>query len=128
MSVRIVSALARPDLADQADEATAGASPSTTPTATSPPPAGLGCTTTTPISSWCCGTTPPGRSSGRPTPSPAASTGPSRGYRAAFPETGRYVFPEGLALLHVDRKRDVGLYHEPNVWVAHHAQPAGGRG
>jgi hypothetical protein len=46
----------------------------------------------------------------------------------AFPETGRYVFPEGLALLHVDRERDVGLYHEPNVWVAHHAQPAGGRG
>jgi hypothetical protein len=46
----------------------------------------------------------------------------------AFPETGRYVFPEGLALLHVDRERDVGLYHEPNVWVAHDAQPAGGRG
>jgi hypothetical protein len=41
----------------------------------------------------------------------------------AFPETGRYVFPEGLALLHVDRKRDFGLYYEPNVWVAHDAQP-----
>jgi hypothetical protein len=46
----------------------------------------------------------------------------------AFPETGRYVFPEGLALLHVDRERDVGLYHEPNVWVAHQAQPARGSG
>jgi hypothetical protein len=45
----------------------------------------------------------------------------------AFPETGRYVFPEGLALLHVDRERDLGLYHEPNVWVAHDAQPTGGR-
>ena len=42
----------------------------------------------------------------------------------AFPETGRYVFPEGLALLHVDREQDLGLYHEPNVWVAHDAQPA----
>jgi hypothetical protein len=42
----------------------------------------------------------------------------------AFPETGPYVFPEGLALLHVDRERDIGLYHEPNVWVAHDAQSA----
>jgi hypothetical protein len=42
----------------------------------------------------------------------------------AFPETGRYVFPDGLAPLQVDRERDVGLYHEPNVWVAHDAQPA----
>jgi hypothetical protein len=40
----------------------------------------------------------------------------------AFPESGHYVFPEGLALLHVDTDRDVGLYHEPNVWVAHDAR------
>ena len=40
----------------------------------------------------------------------------------AFPDTGRYVFPDGLALLHVDRERDLGLYHEPNIWVAHDAQ------
>jgi hypothetical protein len=46
----------------------------------------------------------------------------------AFPETGRYVFPEGLALLRVDRERDVGLYHEPNIWVAHEAKPARGPG
>jgi hypothetical protein len=42
----------------------------------------------------------------------------------AFPETGRYVFPDGLALLHVDWERDIGLYYEPNVWVAHDAQLA----
>ena len=44
----------------------------------------------------------------------------------AFPETGRYVFPEGLALLHVDRERDLGRYYEPNVWVAHDAPPTRG--
>jgi hypothetical protein len=36
-----------------------------------------------------------------------------------FPETGDYVFPEGLALLHVDRERDAGEYWEPNIWVIH---------
>jgi hypothetical protein len=43
-----------------------------------------------------------------------------------FPETGRYVFPDGLALLHVDRERDLGRYYEPNIWVAHDAQPTRG--
>ena len=37
----------------------------------------------------------------------------------ALPESGRYVFPGGLALLHVDRAGDVGLYYESNVWVGH---------
>ncbi len=37
----------------------------------------------------------------------------------AFPETGEYVFPEGLAPLLVDRERDVGRYWEPNVWFEH---------
>jgi hypothetical protein len=45
----------------------------------------------------------------------------------AFPETGRYVFPDGLAPLRVDRERDVGLYHEPNVWLAHDAHLAADR-
>jgi hypothetical protein len=36
-----------------------------------------------------------------------------------FPETGDYVFPAGLALLHVDRDRDAGEYWEPNIWVIH---------
>ncbi|MDT6983104.1 hypothetical protein ACFSUJ_01905 [Streptomyces lusitanus] len=37
----------------------------------------------------------------------------------AFPETGGYVIPEGLALLHVDREADEGVYREPNVWMRH---------
>ncbi len=37
----------------------------------------------------------------------------------SFPESGDYVFPEGLAPLAVDREADVGRYWEPNVWVAH---------
>ena len=37
----------------------------------------------------------------------------------AFPQTGEYVFPAGLAPLHVDRERDAGEYWEPNVWVIH---------
>jgi GNAT superfamily N-acetyltransferase len=38
----------------------------------------------------------------------------------AFPSSGEYVFPQGLAPLTVDREADLGLYHEPNVWVRHH--------
>jgi GNAT superfamily N-acetyltransferase len=37
----------------------------------------------------------------------------------AFPESGEYVFPRGLAPLHVDRERDRGEYWEPNVWLHH---------
>ena len=37
----------------------------------------------------------------------------------AFPESGDYVFPEGLALLHVDRDANLGDYWEPNVWMVH---------
>jgi len=37
----------------------------------------------------------------------------------AFPETGEYVFPGGLATLAIDRERDVGRYWEPNVWMRH---------
>jgi len=36
-----------------------------------------------------------------------------------FPETGTYVFPQGLAPLEVDREEEVGRYWEPNVWVRH---------
>jgi len=39
----------------------------------------------------------------------------------AFPETGEYVFPGGLATLAVDRERDVARYWEPNVWMLHDA-------
>ena len=37
----------------------------------------------------------------------------------AFPETGSYVFPHGLAPLEVDRAADEGRYWEPNVWMLH---------
>jgi hypothetical protein len=37
----------------------------------------------------------------------------------AFPESGDYVFPEGLALLRVDKSADLGSYWEPNVWIVH---------
>jgi hypothetical protein len=37
----------------------------------------------------------------------------------AFPESGDYVFPEGLAPVHIDRPTDRGSYWEPNVWMVH---------
>jgi GNAT superfamily N-acetyltransferase len=37
-----------------------------------------------------------------------------------FPETGDYVFPAGLAPVHIDREQDTGKYWEPNVWIVHH--------
>jgi GNAT superfamily N-acetyltransferase len=41
----------------------------------------------------------------------------------AFPASGTYVFPDGLATLDIDRERDIGCYWEPNVWMQH---PVGG--
>jgi len=38
-----------------------------------------------------------------------------------FPETGDYVFPAGLATVHIDRERDTGEYWEPNIWIIHEA-------
>jgi len=40
----------------------------------------------------------------------------------AFPETGDYVFPEGLAPVHIDREKDLGEYWEPNIWIIHEAR------
>lgn len=37
----------------------------------------------------------------------------------AFPDSGDYVIPGGLAPLHVDRTADRGHYVEPNIWVRH---------
>jgi hypothetical protein len=37
----------------------------------------------------------------------------------AFPESGEYVFPEGLAPVHIDTGRDLGDYWEPNIWMVH---------
>jgi hypothetical protein len=38
-----------------------------------------------------------------------------------LPVSGSYVFPEGLAPLHVNRDADHGEYWEPNVWFIHSA-------
>lgn len=37
----------------------------------------------------------------------------------AFPESGNFVFPGGLATVEIDRDADAGLYWEPNVWMRH---------
>ena len=37
----------------------------------------------------------------------------------AFPESGEYTFPEGLATLAIDRETNRGTYWEPNVWMIH---------
>jgi hypothetical protein len=57
ISVRIVSALAGPDLADQADEATADAFPEYNTHGDVASPAGRGCTRNTRPTSWSRGTT-----------------------------------------------------------------------
>jgi GNAT superfamily N-acetyltransferase len=40
----------------------------------------------------------------------------------AFPESGEYVFPHGLAPLAVDREQDLGRYFEPNLWMVHRVE------
>lgn len=40
-----------------------------------------------------------------------------------FPDDGDYVFPDGLATLHVDHANNLGSYWEPNVWVIHEIDP-----
>jgi hypothetical protein len=40
-----------------------------------------------------------------------------------FAETGDYVFPAGLATVHIDRDADTGEYWEPNVWIIHRTGP-----
>jgi hypothetical protein len=37
----------------------------------------------------------------------------------AFPASGPYVFPEGLAPVDIDVEADRGAYWEPNVWMIH---------
>ena len=41
----------------------------------------------------------------------------------AFPETGDYWFPGGLATVRIDRAEDTGAYWEPNVWMLHRLLP-----
>lgn len=44
--------------------------------------------------------------------------------KLAYPESGDYVFPHGLATVRIDRDLDLGAYWEPNVWIIHNAIPA----
>lgn len=37
----------------------------------------------------------------------------------AFPETGRYVVPGALDLVHIDTGRGLGTYAETNLWMRH---------
>ena len=39
--------------------------------------------------------------------------------RTAFPESGDYWFPDGLATVRIDHTHDSGSYWEPNVWMHH---------
>jgi hypothetical protein len=41
----------------------------------------------------------------------------------AFPASGDYVFPQGLAPVSIDRDADLGRYWEPNVWMVHPVTP-----
>lgn len=37
----------------------------------------------------------------------------------AFPDTGRYVVPDALDVVEIDREADRGTYREPNLWMRH---------
>jgi hypothetical protein len=45
----------------------------------------------------------------------------------AFPETGQYAFPRGLAPVWIDRETDCRTYFEPNVWMRHRLGAGAGR-
>jgi hypothetical protein len=37
----------------------------------------------------------------------------------AFPETGRYVVPDALDPVDIDREQNRGTYEEANLWMQH---------
>jgi hypothetical protein len=39
--------------------------------------------------------------------------------KMAFQQTGRYVVPDALDLVRVDREADRGRYEETNLWMRH---------
>ena len=39
--------------------------------------------------------------------------------KMAFPETGRYIVPDALDPVDIDRERDRGTYAETNLWMRH---------
>lgn len=56
-------------------------------------------------------------------PSSMVITGSVEGWESwtgmRFPETGRYVVPQALVPVEIDRDRDQGRYVEPNLWMRH---------
>ena len=40
-----------------------------------------------------------------------------------FPVSARYVVPRGFSPITIDRRRNVGRYVEPNVWMRHSVKP-----
>ena len=71
----------------------------------------------------CASTNGSARASRPPLPESLLITGTVEEWESwtkmAFPETGEYVFPEGLATVHIDREQNRGTYWEPNVWLVH---------
>lgn len=63
----------------------------------------------------------------RPAPRSLRITGTVAEWEAwtgmAFPATGTYVIPNGLATLEIDREQDLGTHWEPNVWMQHPVEP-----
>jgi len=59
----------------------------------------------------------------RPAPRSMVITGTVAEWEAwtgmAFPQTGRYVVPDALDLVRVDREADRGRYAETNLWMRH---------
>jgi GNAT superfamily N-acetyltransferase len=45
--------------------------------------------------------------------------------KMAFPESGSYIVPDALDVVHIDRDLDLGVYEEPAVWM-HHRPPSSG--
>jgi GNAT superfamily N-acetyltransferase len=39
--------------------------------------------------------------------------------KMTFPETGRYVVPDALDLVEINREQDCGTYTETNLWMQH---------
>jgi hypothetical protein len=58
-----------------------------------------------------------------PVPHSLRITGPVADWESwtgmSFPDSGDYVFPEGLAPVHIDRDANLGSYWEPNIWMVH---------
>jgi GNAT superfamily N-acetyltransferase len=77
----------------------------------------------TPFDPWVRVHTRLGARLGPPIPQSMRITGTAGEWESwtgmRFPETGDYVFPAGLATVHIDRDAGTGEYWEPNIWLVH---------